>query len=127
MHHCVCVGVCVVGDGSEPACSCACVYRRVTAHTGLVASYGANQFLIKFPKVIETEHRQALQGLSFYGRLMSSDRIVGLDSVGPYISEDTGDVRGGCARVRLAAVASPFVHCRCVIVSVYLCVLVSRS
>jgi hypothetical protein len=52
---------------------------RVALGTGLVAKYGVNKFVVKWPRSLEEDYSEALRHMTFYGRLINTDYIINLD------------------------------------------------
>ena len=53
--------------------------RRVNRHTGLVARYGVNKFLVKWPRSFEEDYPDLIKHMTFYGRVLNHEFIVNLD------------------------------------------------
>ena len=47
--------------------------------TGLVARYGQNSFLIKYPRFFDDDYEKSVKKATFYGRLIGEDYIINLD------------------------------------------------
>ena len=57
----------------------ACRCSRVACKTGLLASYGVNKFLIKYPVWFKDEYPEYVKHATFYGRLAGAEYIMNLD------------------------------------------------
>ena len=56
-----------------------CCTRRVGDRTGLLASYGANKFVVKYPAWFKDDYAAYVKHMTFYGRLINTDTIINLD------------------------------------------------
>ena len=56
-----------------------CCIRRVGDRTGLLASYGANKFVVKYPAWFKEDYSTYVKHMTFYGRLINPDAIINLD------------------------------------------------
>ena len=55
------------------------VRSRVAPSSGVVAMYGVNTFLIKYPAWFKDHYPQHVRHATFYGRLISSNYTVNID------------------------------------------------
>lgn len=68
--------------------------RRLCDSCSLVASYGVNRFVVKYPSLFATLYPDHVKDVTLYGRLLNNDYIVNLnvsynhdDTLGGYIVE----------------------------------------
>jgi hypothetical protein len=73
------------------SCICVC-FSRVGRKAGLVASYGKNKAVVKWPKLLSQTYGNDLKHMTFYGRLISEKFVVNVDVGFQYSNADGGYV-----------------------------------
>ena len=53
--------------------------RHVGERAGLLARYGVNKFIVKYPVWFNEDYSDYMRHLTFYGRLINTDTVVNLD------------------------------------------------
>ena len=53
--------------------------RHVGERAGLLARYGVNKFIVKYPVWFNEDYADYMRHLTFYGRLINTDTVVNLD------------------------------------------------
>lgn len=54
-------------------------YRRVANHTGLMATFGSNKFIVKYPKSVAAQFPDHVRSATFHARLISNKAIINVN------------------------------------------------